>query len=275
MLNRSCILAMAAAAALTTATPAAASFTCDADLNGDGLVDVLDLLELLTQWGPCQGCSGDMDESGEVDVLDLLKLLGDWGPCTFEYHEPYENPEAEQIALEMLGAGGPLLIPDKMYQRVDRDLDLIRAEFPKLVGQTHSMAWAPNQLIVKLVPDAPLDDYQAHNVYYQMTEEDHLFGDWWVLTFAGNLNVPALGQIYAAIDAVEITDPNYLIGGQNFWAPDDLGGGDWRWDIDDGWMDCFDGCDCHRYYVIDVAEDGTVELISYQEVGMPWCDFDR
>jgi len=50
-----------------------------ADLNCDGEVDVVDLLQLLGAWGPCEGCEEDLDGSGVVDVLDLLQLLGSWG----------------------------------------------------------------------------------------------------------------------------------------------------------------------------------------------------
>jgi hypothetical protein len=51
------------------------------DLNGDGVVDVFDLLILLGQWGPCgaEECTGDLDGNGAVDVFDLLILLGNWG----------------------------------------------------------------------------------------------------------------------------------------------------------------------------------------------------
>ncbi len=52
------------------------------DLNGDGTVDVLDLLELLGSWGPCPNppleCPADLDANGTVDVLDLLIILAHW-----------------------------------------------------------------------------------------------------------------------------------------------------------------------------------------------------
>jgi hypothetical protein len=54
---------------------------CPGDLNGDGAVDVLDLLVLLDAWGPCSGCAADLNGDGDVDVLDLLLLLDAWGPC--------------------------------------------------------------------------------------------------------------------------------------------------------------------------------------------------
>jgi hypothetical protein len=52
------------------------------DLNGDGVVNVFDLLILLGQWGTCDDeapCPADLDNNGVVNVLDLLILLGNWG----------------------------------------------------------------------------------------------------------------------------------------------------------------------------------------------------
>jgi hypothetical protein len=53
---------------------------CDGDLNGDGVVDVSDLLILLSAWGQV-GVPGDINGDGAIDVADLLLLLGAWGPC--------------------------------------------------------------------------------------------------------------------------------------------------------------------------------------------------
>ena len=54
---------------------------CPGDVNGDGLVDVTDLLKVLGQWGRCNQCVADLDGNGQVDTLDLLEVLGSWGPC--------------------------------------------------------------------------------------------------------------------------------------------------------------------------------------------------
>jgi hypothetical protein len=53
------------------------------DLDGDGDVDVSDLLELLSGWGPCPTpcpptCPGDVNDDCTVDVSDLLALLANW-----------------------------------------------------------------------------------------------------------------------------------------------------------------------------------------------------
>ncbi len=52
------------------------------DLNGDSVVGVLDLLELLGAWGDCPvtgECSADLNADGIVGIPDLLILLGNWG----------------------------------------------------------------------------------------------------------------------------------------------------------------------------------------------------
>lgn len=54
---------------------------CPTDLNGDLVVDVVDLLQLLAVWGPAPGDPADFNGDGVVDVLDLLMLLSAWGPC--------------------------------------------------------------------------------------------------------------------------------------------------------------------------------------------------
>ena len=52
------------------------------DLNGDGVVNVFDLLILLEDWGECgdpDDCPADLNDDGTVNVFDLLILLENWG----------------------------------------------------------------------------------------------------------------------------------------------------------------------------------------------------
>jgi hypothetical protein len=52
------------------------------DLNGDGVVNVSDLLILLGAWGDCpqaEACPADLNDDGVVNVSDLLILLENWG----------------------------------------------------------------------------------------------------------------------------------------------------------------------------------------------------
>ncbi len=54
---------------------------CPADLDGDRVVAVPDLLTLLAAWGTNPGGPPDFDGDGTVAFADLLILLGNWGVC--------------------------------------------------------------------------------------------------------------------------------------------------------------------------------------------------
>jgi hypothetical protein len=53
---------------------------CPADVNGDDVVNVLDLLAVIAAWGN-PGGPEDVNGDGIVDVLDLLAVIAAWGPC--------------------------------------------------------------------------------------------------------------------------------------------------------------------------------------------------
>jgi len=48
------------------------------DFDGDGLVTVNDLLQLIAAFGPCAECDEDLNGDGQVGVNDLLALLQAW-----------------------------------------------------------------------------------------------------------------------------------------------------------------------------------------------------
>jgi len=56
------------------------AIACIEDVNGDGNVDVTDLLAVIAAWGS-DNASADLDGSGTVDVADLLMIISAWGPC--------------------------------------------------------------------------------------------------------------------------------------------------------------------------------------------------
>ncbi|MAT82201.1 MAG: hypothetical protein CMJ29_11235, partial [Phycisphaerae bacterium] len=54
------------------------------DTNGDGLVDVNDILAVIDAWGDCvpdQDCPADVDGDDVVNVNDVLLVIGEWGAC--------------------------------------------------------------------------------------------------------------------------------------------------------------------------------------------------
>ena len=51
---------------------------CPADLDGDGMVGVRDLIAVLFAWGN-KGGPEDLDDDGDVGFSDLLIVLAAWG----------------------------------------------------------------------------------------------------------------------------------------------------------------------------------------------------
>ena len=52
------------------------------DVNGDGVVNVSDLLIMISEWGVCgdpTNCPSDVNGDGYVNVTDLLIAIGNWG----------------------------------------------------------------------------------------------------------------------------------------------------------------------------------------------------
>ncbi len=49
-----------------------------ADLDGDGVVALSDLLMVLTAWGSCDACPEDLDGDGTVGLADVLTVLDAW-----------------------------------------------------------------------------------------------------------------------------------------------------------------------------------------------------
>jgi hypothetical protein len=49
------------------------------DVNGDSLVNGIDLLAVSNAWGPCPApCPADLNGNGVVDIDDLLEIIHHW-----------------------------------------------------------------------------------------------------------------------------------------------------------------------------------------------------
>jgi hypothetical protein len=71
--------------AMTGSITVEPEIVCPGDTNGDGSVDILDLLDLLAAWNtadPVYDIAPAPSGDGVVNILDLLELLSEWGPCT-------------------------------------------------------------------------------------------------------------------------------------------------------------------------------------------------
>ncbi len=65
---------------LTIRVEITGSNTCSEDFDGDGQVDVADILLLIGAWDSTNP-SFDLDSNGTVGISDLLMLIAAWGPC--------------------------------------------------------------------------------------------------------------------------------------------------------------------------------------------------
>jgi hypothetical protein len=54
--------------------------SCEADIDGNGSVDVGDLLDVVDAWGLTDS-PADLNQDGIVNVSDLLIVVGNWGEC--------------------------------------------------------------------------------------------------------------------------------------------------------------------------------------------------
>jgi choice-of-anchor B domain-containing protein len=52
---------------------------CPTDLNGDGMMTVVDVLMMLGDFGCVSNCAGDVNDDGMTTVTDMLALLGEFG----------------------------------------------------------------------------------------------------------------------------------------------------------------------------------------------------
>jgi len=282
MLNRRMCLALLVACC--GASSAAEEQVCfgPGDLTTDGCVKSDDYLlfeECLAGpdlTSPPPGCAletfllADLQGDGDVDLGDFAGFTQAYKKKYFFYGPHRDNLEAEMLAMDL---SGELRAPDTEYERILRDLALIRAEYDKLQTVIDDMDYAPDQLLVSLYDGVPTDEYDALNEHYQLVDEE-VHTSFRLLTFCDHLNAPLLAGIYAAAPEVKWADPNSLLGTDDRIVVADVAG-TYRYEIDDGWLDCFDGCDCHRVWTIDVDAAGVVTLVDVYEWGMPYCDFDR
>ena len=54
---------------------------CTGDINGDGVVEVNDVMILIMEWGSTTSTLCDLNQDGVVEVNDLIILISAWGQC--------------------------------------------------------------------------------------------------------------------------------------------------------------------------------------------------
>ena len=85
--------AFLAVALIASPSAIAGGDPCEGDVDGDGVVGLLDLLAVVSSFGDCPDppdpCPEDLNDDGAIDFQDLLIVLSNFGPCE---GDPCESP---------------------------------------------------------------------------------------------------------------------------------------------------------------------------------------
>ena len=82
MKSSSLLLSIVAAVTMTFGVSTSSVHAqCTGDVVPSGIIDGVDLAQMLSSWGPCTNCPADIDSDGAVTGIDLGQLLAGWGPC--------------------------------------------------------------------------------------------------------------------------------------------------------------------------------------------------
>lgn len=193
------------------------------------------------------------------------------GPEYFDYGPHRASGEAEQLAMYM---SGEIRAPDYEYDRIFRDLALIRAAYPILLDVYDIPDYVSDMLLVSLHPGMPTTGYDEMNLFYQVIYEE--IDDWSrKLTFCDTVHAPVLALDYETLPEVEHAQPSWRYGDGDT-VTITLLGAFWRYEIVEGFGDCAAGCICQRIWTIDVDDAGELSLVSYFEDdnGSSECDFE-
>ncbi len=291
--------------------PAAGQICClRGDTDGDFKVSGADIQAFVQtvllpgSIGPQADCGSDTNQDFLIDMQDVppfIEILLDPSlAMPIQYDPPRPDPIAEAIAFEMLGPDGPYTLPDEVYNRVVQDIPALIAHVDFLVGQgqlpsgigdqPHTPIYVEDEILIVTDPAFADGTLECLNAQFGVIDVQRIcchppgeFPEIFVIKFPGKINAWAASKTYQDV-AIETTsgEPNCTIGpiaDRNNWSPVDIGGGLWEWTITDGEQDCLgdcfsSGCDCLKIFKLQTNADASeVTLVSYEQMGQPWCDF--
>jgi hypothetical protein len=192
-------LGVTLATCLLIAAPAQAG-GCPADLNGDGVVNIADLLVLLQSLGPCPGCVADINGDDSVGSSDLAILLANWGPCppavvpgdeerfTETIAVEVTPPEAAELGLTVthLYATGPEVVVGDILLQADGAQ--IATSGATLYQHSFGDDVPPNAKLLLVFPELAFDTFvtmhavTADNNLVEFSDMDHeSIEGWWFL----------------------------------------------------------------------------------------------
>lgn len=181
----------------------------------------------------------------------------------FDYGDsPRDDAEAELLALEL---GGGLLATDDDYERIRRDLSLIRVAQPQVTQVRATLVFEPSELLVEV--DNPFDAFDELNRFYQAeVRMDAILNDlgFVLVVFPGRLNIPLIAREYAALPGVRSAEANGFAGESTQVMVQPENSDAWRYVFIQGLGDCPSGCLCDIRWSFTVNAVGGVRQIDLQ-----------
>ncbi len=252
--------------------PGDANFDNHVGLGDFALLDSCTFGPTITE--PTDACdpdsfaTADLDGDGDVDLKDIAAFALNYGADYFDYGLDRDDKEAELLAMEL---SGELRAPDQLYDRIHRDLALIRTQFPDTAMIQHRGLYDPTGLIVR--HDArltsgtiePINRFFLASITWSSTISPGLH----ILTFCDALNMMEVIESYLQVDGVLYAELGLYL------YPDGGTSGRILAEFLDDSMrytllgSIFVSTNCLRgvTWVVDVSESGEVELVSFMEPG--------
>lgn len=215
------LLAELCASAITSKSAASAQCIGPGDSDANHVVDLQDYASLMGCLGgpatalPIGVCNTqaasafDTDNDGDVDLRDYSRFATAFLQEYFDYGQHREDPEAERLAIQL---SGELRAPDDVYERVRRDLEILRQLYLDLQGAFDTPEYGSGSLLVRLVSPTNREMFDALNAFFLVTSDYQFHNDpgLHLLQFCDELNAPVLALVYEGLDEVQYAEPDWV-----------------------------------------------------------------
>jgi hypothetical protein len=217
--------------------------------------------------------SADTDFDGDRDLADFAAIANRFGQTFFDFGPERQDKEAEYHAISL---AGQLRAPDEEYDRISRDLRLIRDAHADLIDVRDHRIALLNGLFVRLQSSEDHNEIDLLNEHYVYTSRNIYWNELFYIQYCDVLYPTVLGAIYEQSDQVEYTH------GDGFgcippccWNQVEVAveGTTFTYDFSFYYdpSDSFVSCGCRRTRVIKVDEAGTISQVSCEDSCLPDC----
>lgn len=214
--------------------------------------------------------TSDLDADGDVDLLDAAGFQRAFGNEYFLYGPHLDDWEVEVLAIEL---SNEIRAPIDLYERIHRDLALIRTVAPQLNEIHYRRRYAARELIYRPEGMEPRPELTRLKAYYIAVEDRQIRRESEVrlLTFCDTMDMLRVAQVFRAHAEVVYAEPNFYIGDGNE-IDLTIMGDDYQYAFRCGYGDCLAGCYCDRTWTVTVSFTGQLGAITCVDLCTGTCD---